>query len=100
MRKLNGLLKMQKLTESSEMVKIEITVDIYPHNHTVDGNTVPMTVVDASAVVANEVIVARKTLIDEVIESLEGITKDDVIAAAKREVLRELTMNLIANGVL
>lgn len=100
MRKLNGLLKMQKLTESSEMVKIEITVDIYPHNHTVDGNTVPMTVVDASAVVANEVIVARKTLIDEVIESLEGITKDDVIAAAKREVLRELTVNLIANGVL
>ena len=100
MRKLNGLLKMQKLTESSEMVKIEITVDIYPHNHTVDGNTVPMTVVDASAVVANEVIVARKTLIDEVIESLEGITKDDVIAAAKREVLRELTVNLVANGVL
>lgn len=100
MRKLNGLLKMQKLTESSEMVKIEITVDIYPHNHTVDGNTVPMTVVDASAVVANEVIVARKTLIDEIIESLEGITKDDVIAAAKREVLRELTMNLVANGVL
>ncbi|WPJ52819.1 hypothetical protein RCIP0053_00023 [Klebsiella phage RCIP0053] len=100
MRKLNGLLKMQKLTESSEMVKIEITVDIYPHNHTVDGNTVPMTVVDASAVVANEVIVARKTLIDEIIESLEGITKDDVIAAAKREVLRELTVNLVANGVL
>ena len=29
MRKLNGLLKMQKLTESSEMSKIEITVDIY-----------------------------------------------------------------------
>ncbi len=100
MRKLNGLLKMQKLTESSEMSKIEITVDIYPHNHTVDGNTVPMTVVDASAVVANEVIVARKALIDEAMESLEGITRDDVIAATKREVLRELTVNLVANGVL
>lgn len=100
MRKLNGLLKMQKLTESSEMSKIEITVDIYPHNHTVDGNTIPMTVVDASAVVANEVIVARKALIDEAMESLEGITKDDVIAVTKREVLRELTVNLVANGVL
>lgn len=100
MRKLNGLLKMQKLTESSEMSKIEITVDIYPHNHTVDGNTIPITVVDASAVVANEVIVARKALIDEAMESLEGITKDDVIVATKREVLRELTVNLVANGVL
>lgn len=100
MRKLNGLLKMQKLTESSEVSKIEITVDIYPHNHTVDGNTIPMTVVDASAVVANEVIVARKALIDKAMKSLDGITKDDVIAATKREVLRELTVNLVANGVL
>lgn len=43
---------------------------------------------------------SEEYLVDQAVEKLEGFTRDDVIAATKREVLRELTVNLVANGVL
>lgn len=59
-----------------------------------------LTVVDAYCTFDGNTLVSQQILVDEVIGNLECITREQVIAATKREVLRKLTVTLVANGVL
>lgn len=59
-----------------------------------------LTVVDAYCTFSGDTLVSQQVLVDKAVENLEGITREQVIAATKREVLRELTVTLVANGVL
>ena len=81
------------------MSEVKINVQIYP-NLEVDGEAYTVTRVVATADCGDTGYSSEEYLVDQAVEKLEGFTREQVIAATKREVLRELTVTLVANGVL
>lgn len=81
------------------MSEVKIIVQVFP-NLAVEGEENTVTRVVALAECGSDVLCSEEFLVDQAVEQLEGFTREDVIAATKREVLRELTVNLVANGVL
>lgn len=80
-------------------MEVILNVQVFP-NLAVGGEQFTVTKVVSSADCGEVGYGAERILVDDAIAKLEGITREDVIAAAKREVLQELTVNLVANGVL
>lgn len=81
------------------MPEVKIIVQVFP-NLTVEGEEHTVTRVVATADCGDTGYSSEEHLVDQAVEQLKGFTREDVIAATKREVLRELTVNLVANGVL
>lgn len=81
------------------MSEVKISVQIYP-NLAVEGDQFTVTKVVASADCGEVGYGTERILVDDAIAKLKGISREDVIAATKREVLQELTVTLVANGVL
>lgn len=81
------------------MSEVTLNVQVFP-NLSVEGEQFTVTKVVASAYCGEVGYGTERILVDEAISKLEGITREDVIAATKREVLQELTVTLVANGVL
>lgn len=81
------------------MPEVKMNVQVF-HNLAVEGEEHTVTRVVALAECGSDVLCSEEYLVDQAVEKLEGFTREDVIAATKREVLRELTVNLVANGVL
>lgn len=80
-------------------MEVILNVQVFP-NLSVEGEQFTVTNVVASADCGEVGYGAERILVDDAIAKLEGITREDVIAATKREVLQELTVTLVANGVL
>lgn len=81
------------------MPEVKISVQVFPHL-AVEGEGHTVTRVVATADCGNTGYSSEEYLVDQAVEKLEGFTREQVIAATKREALRELTVNLVANGVL
>lgn len=81
------------------MSEVKISVQIYP-SLAVEGDQFTVTKVVASADCGEVGYGTERILVDDAIAKLKGISREDVIAATKREVLQELTVTLVANGVL
>lgn len=81
------------------MSKVILNVQVFP-DLAVEGKTFTVTKVLATAELGEVGYSSERLLVDEAISKLNGITREDVIAATKREVLQELTVHLVANGVL
>lgn len=87
------------------MSEVNIKVQVFPHvpakqvcNWAGDNETITRVV--ATADCGDTGYSSEEYLVDQAVEKLEEFTREQVIAATKREVLRELTVNLVANGVL
>lgn len=80
-------------------MEVILNVQVFP-NLAVEGEQFTVTKVMAAADCGDVGYGAERMLVDDAIDKLEGITREDVIAATKREVLQELTVTLVANGVL
>lgn len=81
------------------MSEVILNVQVFP-NLAVAGEKFTVTKVMASADCGEVGYGAERMLVDDTIDKLNGITREDVIAATKREVLQELTVTLVAKGVL
>jgi len=81
------------------MSEVILNVQVFP-NLAVEGEQFTVTKVMASADCGDFGYSSERILVDDAISKLNGITREDVIAATKREVLQELTVSLVANGVL
>ncbi|APW79709.1 hypothetical protein HOR53_gp18 [Pectobacterium phage PP99] len=87
------------------MSEVIIKVQVFPHVPAKQvsnfaGYNETVTRVVATADCGEVVYSSGEYIVDQAVEKLEGFTREQVIAATKREVLRELTVNLVANGVL
>lgn len=81
------------------MSEVILNVQVFPHL-VVGGEEHTVTRVVATADCGNTGYSSEEYLVDQAVEKLERFTREQVIAATKREVLRELTVNLVASGVL
>lgn len=81
------------------MSEVKISVQVFP-NLAVEGEGHTVTRVVATAGCGDTGYSSEEYLVDQAVEKLEGFTREQVISATKREVLRELTVNLVASGVL
>lgn len=80
-------------------MEVTLNVQVFA-NLAVESEQFTVTKVVASADCGDFGYSSERILVDDAISKLEGITREDVIAATKREVLQELTVTLVAQGVL
>lgn len=81
------------------MSEVKISVQVFP-NLAVEGEEHTVTRVVATADCGDTGYSSEEYLVDQAVEKLEGFTREQIIAATKREALRELTINLVASGAL
>lgn len=81
------------------MSSVTITVQVFP-NLPVEGEGYTATKVVAAADCGDVGFQRERLLDDQVVASMAGISRDSFLAATKRECLRELTIELVAKGLL
>lgn len=81
------------------MPEVILNVQVFP-NLAVEGEQFTVTKVVAAAYCGDVGFQRERLLDDQVVASMAGISRDSFIAATKRECLRELTIELVAKGLL
>lgn len=81
------------------MSEVILNVQVFP-NLPVEGQEFTVTRVVASADCGEVGYSSERLLHDDAVHALVAYTSSQVIDAAKRDALQELTVTLVANGVL